>query len=74
MDTLRFLVENTDGRAIVNQNDLSKGLQQMLTDSATHLPARLQLDDGAAGREVPQDRCARQRPRMQVRARPDTGR
>ncbi len=32
-DTLRILAEETDGRAIVNQNDLGPGLDQMLTDS-----------------------------------------
>jgi VWFA-related protein len=70
MDSLRILAENTDGRAIVNQNDLSKGLQQMLTDSATYY--LLGYNSSAA----PQDgkfhkiEVRVKRPRAQVRARP----
>ncbi len=70
MDTLRILAENTDGRAIVNQNDLSKGLQQMLTDSATYYLL------GYNSTTAPQDgkfhkiEVRVKRPRMQVRARP----
>ena len=33
-DTLRVLAEETGGRAIVNQNDLRPGLQQMLDDAS----------------------------------------
>ena len=33
-DTLRILAEETGGRAIVNQNDLRPGLQQMLDDAS----------------------------------------
>jgi VWFA-related protein len=70
MDTLRSLAENTDGRAIVNQNDLGKGLQQLLTDSATYY--LLGYNSSAA----PQDGKFHKidvrvkRPRVQVRARP----
>ena len=32
-DTLRVLAEETDGRAIINQNDLRPGLEQLLADS-----------------------------------------
>ena len=35
-DTLRLLAERTDGRAIVNTNDLVPGLQQMLKDSSSY--------------------------------------
>ena len=34
--TLRTLADQTDGRAIVNQNDLSNGLRQMVRDSSTY--------------------------------------
>jgi VWFA-related protein len=34
--TLRSLAEETDGRAIINQNDLAKGLKQIVTDSSTY--------------------------------------
>jgi VWFA-related protein len=34
LDTLRALAENTDGRAIVNRNDLAKGMEQIIRDSS----------------------------------------
>ncbi|HEX7138048.1 MAG TPA: VWA domain-containing protein [Vicinamibacterales bacterium] len=36
MDTLRTLAENTDGRAIVNRNDLVAGMQQIARDSSAY--------------------------------------
>ncbi len=35
-DSLRLLAEQTDGRAIVNTNDLVPGLQQMLKDASSY--------------------------------------
>jgi VWFA-related protein len=35
-DSLRILSDETDGRAIVNQNDLEKGLRQIVSDSSTY--------------------------------------
>ena len=35
-DTLRVLAEQTDGRAIVNTNDLEAGMRQMLKDSSSY--------------------------------------
>jgi VWFA-related protein len=35
-DTLRVLAEETDGRAIVNRNDLAKAMQQIVTDSSAY--------------------------------------
>jgi VWFA-related protein len=34
LDNLRALAENTDGRAIINRNDLAKGMQQIIRDSS----------------------------------------
>lgn len=34
LDTLRVLADNTDGRAIVNSNDLATGLKQIIRDSS----------------------------------------
>ncbi len=34
LDTLRALAENTDGRAIVNRNDIGKGMQQIIRDAS----------------------------------------
>ncbi len=35
-DTLRILAEETDGRAIVNQNDFIPGLEQMMRDASAY--------------------------------------
>jgi VWFA-related protein len=35
-NTLRTLAEETDGRAIVNQNDLDRGLKQLIRDSSAY--------------------------------------
>jgi VWFA-related protein len=34
LDNLRALADNTDGRAIINRNDLAKGMQQIIRDSS----------------------------------------
>ena len=36
MDTLRILADETDGRAIVNTNDLDKGMKQIVRDSSAY--------------------------------------
>ena len=36
MDTLRILADETDGRAIVNTNDLDRGLRQIVRDSSAY--------------------------------------
>jgi VWFA-related protein len=36
LDTLRVLASNTDGRAILNRNDLATGMQQILRDSSAY--------------------------------------
>ena len=36
MDTLRILAEETDGRAIVNTNDMDRGLRQIVRDSSAY--------------------------------------
>jgi VWFA-related protein len=36
LDTLRELAENTDGRAIVNRNDLAGGMKQIIRDSSAY--------------------------------------
>ena len=35
-DTLHVLAEQTDGRAIINQNDMASGLAQMMRDSSSY--------------------------------------
>ncbi len=36
LDTLRSLAENTDGRAIVNRNDLAAGMKQIIRDASAY--------------------------------------
>jgi VWFA-related protein len=36
LDTLRTLASNTDGRAIINRNDLAAGMQQIIRDSSAY--------------------------------------
>lgn len=36
MDTLRVLADETDGRAIVNMNDLGRGMRQIIRDSSAY--------------------------------------
>jgi VWFA-related protein len=68
-DTLRVLAEETDGRAIVNRNDLGKAMQQIVTDSSAYYLI------GYNSTEAPQDgkfheiKVRVKRPGAQVRAR-----
>ena len=34
LDTLRALADNTDGRAIINRNDIGKGMRQIMVDAS----------------------------------------
>lgn len=36
LNSLQTLAENTDGRAIINRNDLAKGMEQIVRDSSTY--------------------------------------
>ena len=49
LETLRTLADQTDGRAIVNQNDFSPGLRQMVRDSSTYYLIGYQLQSGPNG-------------------------
>jgi VWFA-related protein len=68
-DTLRVLAEETDGRAIVNRNDLAKAMQQIVTDSSAYYLI------GYNSTQAPQDgkfheiKVRVKRPGTQVRAR-----
>ncbi len=68
-DTLRILSDETDGRAIVNRNDLAKGMQQIMRDSSAYYLL------GYNSSQAPQDgkfhaiRVRVKRPGVQIRAR-----
>ncbi len=69
MDTLRILASNTDGRAIVNRNDLAEGMKQIIRDSSAYYLL------GYNSTQAPQDgkfheiKVRVKRPGIQVRAR-----
>lgn len=68
-DTLRVLAEQTDGRAIVNRNDLARGMQQIVRDSSFYYLV------GYNSSQAPQDgkfheiKVRVKRPGVQIRAR-----
>ncbi len=69
IDSLRVLAENTDGRAIVNRNDLAAGMKQIIRDSSAYYLV------GYNSTQAPQDgkfheiKVRVKRPGVQVRAR-----
>ena len=60
MDTLRVLADETDGRAIVNRNDLEAGLKQMVRDSSAYYLLGYNSTQAPHGRQVPRDQGARE--------------
>ena len=58
-DTLRRFAEDTDGQAIVNQNDFVPGMRQMLRDASAYYLLGLRFLAGAEGRRVSRDRRSR---------------
>ena len=68
-DTLRVLADETDGRAIVNRNDLARAMKQIVTDSSAYYLL------GYNSTQAPQDgkfheiKVRVKRPGTQVRAR-----
>ena len=70
MDSLRILADETDGRAIVNSNDLDTGLRQIIRDSSAYYllgyTSTLNQPDG----KFHKINVRLKRPGLQVRARP----
>jgi VWFA-related protein len=70
IDTLRILADETDGRAIVNQNDLGTGLRQIVRDTSAYYllgyTSTLNQPDG----KFHKINVRVKRPGVQVRARP----
>ncbi len=69
IDTLRILADETDGRAIVNTNDLGKGLRQIVRDSSAYylLGYTSQVSTDGKFHKI---NVRVKRPGLQVRARP----
>ena len=68
LDSLRTLSDETDGRAIVNSNDLVKGLGQMLKDASSYYLLGYTASSPTDGK-FKQIRVKVKRPGLQVRAR-----
>jgi VWFA-related protein len=69
MDTLRLLAEQTDGRAIVNRNDLAVGMKQITRDSSAYYLIGYNSADAPTDGKFHNIRVRVKRPGVQVRAR-----
>src|SRR5262245_41909197 len=69
MDTLRVLADNTDGRAIVNRNDLDVGMKQITTDSSAYYLIGYNSTQAPSDGKFHEIKVRVKRPGVQVRAR-----
>ena len=69
MDTLRTLAENTDGRAIVNRNDLATGMKQITRDSSAYYLIGYNSVQAPTDGKFHEIKVRVKRPGVQVRAR-----
>jgi VWFA-related protein len=68
-NTLRTLADETDGRAIINRNDLAKGMQQLVRDSSAYYLLGYNSTQSPSDGKFHQIRVRVKRPGLQVRAR-----
>ncbi len=68
-NTLRTLADETDGRAIVNRNDLAKGMQQLVRDSSSYYLIGYNSTQSPSDGKFHEIRVRVKRPGMQIRAR-----
>src|SRR5713101_9576235 len=69
MDTLRLLSEQTDGRAIVNRNDLATGMTQIVRDTSAYYLLGYNSTQAPADGKFHEIKVQVKRPGVQVRAR-----
>ena len=69
IEVMRTLAENTDGIAVVNSNDLDRGLRRISDDLEFLLSARLQLDELQLDGRFRSLKVRVKRPGVDVRAR-----
>ena len=69
MDTLRLLAENTDGRAIVNRNDIATGMKQITRDSSAYYLIGYNSAQAPTDGKFHEIKVKVKRPGLQVRAR-----
>jgi VWFA-related protein len=68
-NTLRTLADETDGRAIINRNDLAKGMQQLVRDSSAYYLLGYNSTQSPSDGKFHEIRVRVKRPGLQVRAR-----
>jgi VWFA-related protein len=68
-DVLRVIADQTDGRAIVNRNDLAKGLQQVVRDSSAYYLIGYNSAQAPSDGKFHEIKVRVKRPGVQVRAR-----
>jgi VWFA-related protein len=69
MDTLRVLAENTDGRAIVNRNDIAAGMKQITRDASAYYLIGYSSSQAPTDGKFHEIKVRLKRPGLQVRAR-----
>jgi VWFA-related protein len=69
LDTLRSLAENTDGRAIINRNDLAAGMKQIVRDSSAYYLVGYNSSEAPVDGKFHEIKVRVKRPGVQVRAR-----
>lgn len=69
MDTLRMLADETDGRAIVNMNDIGRGMAQIVRDSSAYYLLGYNSTQAPDDGKFHSIRVRVRRPGVQVRAR-----
>jgi VWFA-related protein len=69
MDTLRTLALQTDGRAIVNRNDLATGMQQIVRDTSAYYLLGYNSTQAPSDGKFHEIKVQVKRPGIQVRAR-----
>jgi VWFA-related protein len=69
MDTLRVLADETDGRAIVNRNDLEGGLRQVVRDAGAYYLLGYNSTQAPTDGKFHEIKVRVKRPGVQVRAR-----
>lgn len=69
LDSLRLLADETDGRAIINRNDLSTGLKQMMQDASAYYLLGYSSSAAPTDGRFHQIRVRVKRPGLEVRAR-----
>jgi VWFA-related protein len=69
MDTLRVLAEQSDGRAIVNRNDLATGMKQIVRDTSAYYLLGYNSTQAPSDGKFHEIKVRVKRPGVQVRAR-----